>query len=248
MLLLGIYVALRFREERFVPAPTRRLAAARAIFGRGFTLVRTNRAILAMVVATFLVNGATEAGRLYQKRLVTVGFPASPVIWFAGLGLLVLVVGATALRMIEPRIDDSGTAVRGYRLACAAGATGLAGLALAPEKVTAGAAIIFVAGIAVPMTRTLATIWVNRQTTADVRATVHSFLAQAEYFGEIVWGLTIAGVAALAGMSGAFLACAALFVVTSLFLQRAGETGAASEVPLTIASLEETGETDLHAG
>jgi hypothetical protein len=43
--------------------------------------------------------------------------------------------------------------------------------------------VLFVAGIAVPLTRIFGTIWVNRQTTADVRATVHSFLAQAEIPG-----------------------------------------------------------------
>jgi hypothetical protein len=47
--------------------------------------------------------------------------------------------------------------------------------------VTGSAAVLLVAGIALPLTRTIGTIWVNRQTSGDVRATVHSFLAQAEY-------------------------------------------------------------------
>jgi hypothetical protein len=41
---------------------------------------------------------------------------------------------------------------------------------------------------------------VNRQTSGDVRATVHSFLAEAEYVGEIVCGLAIAVVARLGGV------------------------------------------------
>jgi hypothetical protein len=54
--------------------------------------------------------------------------------------------------------------------------------------------------IALPLTRTIATIWLNRQTTGNVRATVHSLLAEAEYLGEILCGVAIAAVAQLAGL------------------------------------------------
>jgi hypothetical protein len=64
------------------------------------------------------------------------------------------------------------------------------------------------------VTRTIGTIWVNRQTSGDVRATVHSLLAQAEYVGEIVRGLAIAVIARFAGLSPALLTCGALFAIT----------------------------------
>jgi hypothetical protein len=221
MLLLGLYVVVRFREERFVPAPTRRWAASWSILARGWDLVRRSRAILLMFAATFLVNGAWNGfGRLRPLKLVDLGLPTDPVAWFTGLGVLTLLAGAAALRFVEARIDDAGTALRGYAIACGAGAVGALALAAAPEELSGSAAVLLVAGIAMPLTRTLATIWVNQQTTSEVRATVHSFLAQAEYLGEIACGLAIAAIAWVAGLTSALLACGALFALTVLFVQR----------------------------
>jgi MFS family permease len=221
MLLLGLYVVFRFREQRFVPASTRRWSASWSILVRGSALVRRSRAILLMFAATFLVNGAWVGfGRLQPRRLVDIGLPSDPVVWFTALGVLALLVGAAALRVVERRIDEVRTALRGYVIACAAGVVGAVGLAGAPEEVSGSAAVLLVAGIAVPLTRTIGTIWVNRQTSSDVRATVHSFLAQAEYVGEIVCGLAIAVVAGLAGLSPALVTGGALFAITILLIQR----------------------------
>jgi MFS transporter, DHA3 family, tetracycline resistance protein len=200
MLLLGLYVVFRFREEGFVATSTRRWSASWSILVRGSALVRRSRAILLMFAATFLVNGAADAfGRLHARRLVDIGLPSDPVAWFTALGVLTLLVGAAALR-----------------------AVGLIGLAGAPEEVSGSAAVLLVAGIALPLTRTVGTIWVNRQTSGDVRATVHSFLAQAEYGGEIACGLAIAVVARLAGLSLALVTCGALFAITIFLIQRLG--------------------------
>jgi MFS transporter, DHA3 family, tetracycline resistance protein len=54
---------------------------------------------------------------------------------------------------------------------------------------------------------------------------VHSFLAQAEYVGEIMCGLAIAVVARFAGLPPALVACGALFTVTVLLIQRHGTSG-----------------------
>jgi hypothetical protein len=222
MVLLGLYVVARFREERFVRTPSRRWAASWSIFVRGLGLVRRSRAILLMFAATLLVNGGAAFGRLQPLRLVEIGLPTDPVAWFAVLGVLTLLAGAAALRIVEREIDGPRTVLRGYAVACAAGAVGGVGLAGAPEAVSGSAAVLLVAGIAIPLTRTLGTVWVNRQTSSDVRATVHSFLAQAEYLGAIVCGLGIAGVARVAGLSPALLACAALFAITIVLVQRLG--------------------------
>ena len=77
------------------------------------------------------------------------------------------------------------------------------------------------------MTRTVSVIWVNRRATSDVRATVQSFLAQAEYLGEISLGFglgvlaqaTSIGVAMLG--SCALVACAGLLAIRSRAAQRA---------------------------
>jgi MFS transporter, DHA3 family, tetracycline resistance protein len=153
---------------------------------------------------------------MQPRRLVDLGLPTDPVAWFTVLGLLTVLVGAAAFRVVEPHVDTVGAAVRGYAVACAAGAVGLVVLAGAPEEVSASAAVLLVAGITVPLTRTLGTIVVNQQAFGEVRATVHSFLAQAEYLGVIACGLFVAAVARLAGLTPALLTCAALFAITVL--------------------------------
>jgi MFS family permease len=228
MLLLGLYVVVRFRERNFVPASTKRWSASYAVLKRGLLLARHSRAILVMFAATFLVNGATEVGRLFQKRLIDIGLPSDPVVWFMVLGIITLFVGAAALRVVEHRIEGVRTAQLGYVLACLAGVAGLVVLAIAPEELSGSAAILFVSGIAVPLTRTLSTIWVNRQTSGDVRATVHSFLAQSEYLGEIVFGVGIAAVARIAGLSPALIAGGALFAIAMLLVLRVDASRSAS--------------------
>jgi hypothetical protein len=220
MLLLGVYVVARFREERFVPAPGRRWSASWRILRRGSLLVLRSRALLLMFAATFMVNGAAVAfGRLQARRLVDVGLPTDPVLWFTVLGFLALLAGATVLRVVEPHVDDERAALGGYVAACVAGAAGAVALAYAPEEVSGSAAVLLVAGIALPLTRTLSTIWVNRRTSAEVRATVHSFLAQAEYLGEIVCGVGIVVVAGLAGATPALVAGGALFAIAVLLIR-----------------------------
>jgi hypothetical protein len=71
-----------------------------------------------------------------------------------------------------------------------------------------------VGGIATPLTRVIATIWVNQQTTTEVRATVLSMLAQAEYLGEIFCGGAVAVIAAVAGLPAALVACGLMYVLT----------------------------------
>jgi hypothetical protein len=217
MLLLGLYVALRFREERFVPTQTRRRSAARGILTRGLALVRHRRALVVIFGATFLVNGAADAaGRLYPKQLLDRGFPAEPdpVVGFAVLGVLALLVGAAALRLVERRLGGNADR-RDYVLAATAGAAGLLLLAGAPDAVSGSAAVLLFAGIANPLTRTIGTIWVNARTSGDVRATVHSFLAQAEYLGEITCGLAIAAIAHRAGLPAALAGGAVLFALAA---------------------------------
>jgi MFS family permease len=220
MVLLGLYVIRRFPERRFTRASARRAVASWSILRRGARLVRGNRSIMLMVVATFPVSGAAQAGRLYQRRLVDLGFPADPVIWFAALSILVLAVGAVALRVAERRISAADTGLGLYSAACAVGAVGLISLAAAKDEVSGSAAIVLSAGIGTPLTRTLATIWVNRETPGPVRATVHSVLAQAEYAGKIVCGLALAAVAAFAGLPPALVASALLFALTIVLVQR----------------------------
>jgi hypothetical protein len=210
---LGLYVAMRFPERNFTPAPGRRWRESLSIFRRGLDLARRDREVLLVFAATVLINGAAEGvGRLRDKRLIELGFPEAlePIAWLTGLGILTLGVGALALRVVEARIDGEAVAPRIYAAACFIGSVGVAVLALAPDAVTGMAGALLVSGIAWTVTRTVGVIWVNRRTSSDVRATVQSFLAQAEYLGEISFGIALGILAQGAGIPVAMLGSCAL--------------------------------------
>ena len=222
MLLLGLYVVVAFPERRFVPAPVRRWSTSWSILVRGFALVRGSRVLLVLLAAAFLVNGvAGTAGRLYAVRLLDIGLTADPVVWLTVLGVLALLGGAAAARLVQPRVDGAVTVRRGYLVTCGVAAVGVAGLAVAPEAGSGSVAVVLAAG-ALPLARTFGTIWVNRQTGGDVRATVHSLLAQAEYLGAITCGLAIAAVAHGGHLPLALVTCAALLAIATVLVQRLG--------------------------
>ena len=67
----------------------------------------------------------------------------------------------------------------------------------------------------------------NRRTTSEVRATLHSFLSQAESVGEIIGGLALALVARAADASVTLITAAALIALTCLLVARSRTDGPA---------------------
>jgi MFS family permease len=225
MMLLGLVTVARWPETGFVPTEVgQRWRQSTSILRRAMALVRVDRVILVVIVATLLVNGGGEAyGRLFEKRLVALGMPThpDPIVWFAAVSLVGVALGAVALRMVEVRISGTGVAKRTYVLACAVGVLGLLLFANAPDAATAVAGSCLVSGIAFPVVRAAGVIWVNRRVTSAVRATVHSLLSQAENAGEIIFGVTLAVVAGTASTTvaltgaAALLACAGALVIAT---------------------------------
>jgi NAD(P)H-hydrate repair Nnr-like enzyme with NAD(P)H-hydrate dehydratase domain len=80
--------------------------------------------------------------------------------------------------------------------------------------------VLLVTGVAFSVTRAVSVIWVNRRTSSDVRATVHSFLSQAESTGEILAGFALAALAQGAGASATLIAAAVLMGVTGVIVAR----------------------------
>jgi hypothetical protein len=223
MVVLGLYVVVRFPEHGFTPTRARRWRQSAVILRRGVALARGDREILLVLATTFLINGAAVAyGRLYPKRLVELGLPAQPdpIVWFTGLGIAAYLVGALALRLVEARIDGDGAARRLYAAACFTGTLGLIVLPRAPGYAIGGAGVLLIGGIALPVTRAVGEIWVNRRITSDVRATVQSFLAQVEYAGEILCGIVLGSLAQLTTLTVAFACAAALIAIAGVMVVR----------------------------
>ena len=224
MLALGLFVAVRFSENGFEPTRDARWRESVSIFRRGVDLARGDPEILLVFGATLLTNGAAEGfGRLFPKQLVLLGFPAKPdpIVWFTALGLLTLATGALALRVVEARIAGAGVPRRIYAAACFAGAIGLIVLAAAPDDLTGMAGVLVVDGIGLTVTRCASVIWVNQRTTSDVRATVHSFLSQAEYLGEVTLGIALGVLAQATSIRLGMLGSCALIAIAGAWVARA---------------------------
>jgi MFS family permease len=210
MALLGIFVAVRFPEDNFTPVRGRRWAASLLVLKRGIALARRDREILLVLAATMAVNGAGMISRLFARRLVDLGLPEDAAASYAAVGILSSAAGVIALRLVEIRIEGTGAARRTYAARCFAGASGLVMLALAPDVIVGGIGLLLANGAAFSVTRAVSVIWANRRTTSDIRATIHSFLSQAETAGEVVGGLALVVTALAAGMPTAFIASGAL--------------------------------------
>jgi len=218
--LLGLFVAARFTEDNFIPARERRWSASLSIFRRGLALARGDHEILLVFAATLIINGAGVITWLFPKQLVNLGFPSHLILWYTALGILASAVGVVALHIVEARIDGVGVARRIYALTCFIGLLGLIVLAYGPNALIGGLGVLLVGGIAFNVTRAVSVIWVNRRTTSDVRATVHSFLSQAETVGEIVGGLALASLARATSIPVALITAGALIAFAGALVAR----------------------------
>jgi predicted MFS family arabinose efflux permease len=224
MLMLGVAVAGTFTETGFVPARADQLRTALALVREGARLTRRDDTLLVLALVTVCVNGAADSfGRIYPVQLVRVGFPTgtSGTTWYTVLGIAGFLTGIVALYVIGRRIHTDAGAKSTMIVACALGAGSVALLAFAPDLEWAVVASLVATGIATPLIRTVTTIWVNRRTTDKIRATTHSFFAQAEYAGEICVAGTLAAVPATGGVVASLTAAAALFAASALIVTRA---------------------------
>lgn len=228
MAFLGVFVAVQFREHNFQPSGGSSLAESATIFRRGVRLARRNNEILLMFCATLVINGAAVITWLFPKQLINLGFPNNPVLWYTAFGIVSSTFGIVVLRLVEDRIHGVGVARRSYVLACVAGGAGLVILAYAPEALIGCVGVLLMRGISLNVTRAVSVIWVNRRSTSDVRATLQSFLGQAESIGEILGGFALAAIAQAAGMSITIVISAVLVGVAGLIVVRAR----ADRVPL----------------
>jgi hypothetical protein len=173
-----------------------------------------------MFAATMLVSGAAMTNWLFPRQLVDLGFPHDLVLWYTGLGILASATGVVALRIVEARTDRVRAARASYALACLFGTLGLVLLAAAPNALIGSLGVLLVSGIGYNVTRAVSVVWVNRRTPGPVRATMHSFLSQAETLGEILGGGTLAALAQAAGIAATLLTAAALLAATGTLVAR----------------------------
>ncbi len=221
-IVLGIVVAFTFSEDGFEPHREDKLAASKQIFLTGARLVRSDRSLFLVLLATLLLNAGAEAiDRLYPTQLQdTFGLGDEPIVPLTILSIVGFAAGALVLWLLESRIDRPGMPGRVYAGGAALAAGGTLFIAFGPGLGGAILGVFLVRGIAWSVIAVVATAWVNRRAPSDARATVNSFLGQAESIGEVNGGIALAIVAQTAGIPTAFVVSAALFAITSIVVMR----------------------------
>lgn len=199
-------------ESGFARQPGRTWRTFRTILVEGARTTRRTSTLRVLVVVMVLLGAGSEAvDRLDVKRLVDVGLPADTeaVLWIMGLTVLQAAAGWLLLHRIESAVADRpAPPVYGAVVITAAGAVIL--VAVVPNVWAVSVLLIGQAALrhaADPVT----VAWANRRAPAAVRATVLSFVGQSEAVGELLGGLALGAVAALAGLPVALAVAAGLF-------------------------------------
>ncbi|MEQ4720738.1 MFS transporter [Nonomuraea sp. B19D2] len=233
MLVLGLWFAAAIPERNFVRVRKDHLKVALGIARRGARLAVRDRTMFMLVIVTVLVNGAGDSfARIYPVQLADLGLPSSTsgTAWFTAIGLVGYATAAFALTTVQRTLHSDRGARTSFALTCVTGSISLVLLGTAPTLTLAITALIIANGVTMPLVRTVTTIWVNRRTTSDIRATTHSYLAQAEYIGEILCAVALAALAGSAGVANVIILAASLFaisagVVTLMGRDRKGRPG-----------------------
>ena len=221
MLILGLFVAIKFSERGFIRTNTHRFKAAISIIRIGTGIVMKDHIILILLLITLLINGAGDAfSRVYPIILASLGLSTGSIgtIAFGAISIGSYIMSAFAFVVIEKRVVYQTAAKIALLFACGFGAISLGSIAAAPSIIVAIFGVLLANGIAMPISRTVTTIWVNQRCESNVRATIYSFLSQAEYLGEITFGLTILWVARLHGASWAMGFSCILFVIAFIII------------------------------
>lgn len=218
MLFLGTYVVLRFNEHHFSRPESSGFSALSSTLKKGIEIARYDQSIMIVLIVTFLTNGADEVfSRLLPKGLIDMGFPQIlvPILWLTALGLVTLSAAAASLRIIENRLLDEPSLRILYLAACLLGGIGILLFALAPNYWVAIAGAIVVQGIAWNVVRVLGVVWINGRSQSRERATMQSFLSQAENLGEVLLGFTLGVVAERAGIPIALIGASIITVLAA---------------------------------
>ena len=128
--------------------------------------------------------------------------------------------GAIALRLVENRLQGEPSLRILYLVSCFLGAAGILLFALAPNHLVGMAGVIVVHGIAWNVIRVVSAIWMNERAESQVRATLQSFLSQAENLGEVTIGFSLGVLAEMADISSAMVGSVIVAAVAGILIVR----------------------------
>lgn len=217
----GVFLVVGMPEAGFVRHDVSARTRFAALLGEGLTASR-QPGLRVLLVVTVIAGMASEAvDRLHVARLDQIGLQDQAIdaallvgsaAVFQSLGVIVLL--AVIGRHIAGR--RLPVVMVGLNLVTAVSVAVLAGVDLL--SVALGA---FIAqGVVRSVARTVSTGWTNHFTDRANRATVHSFIGQAQSLGEISGGIVLGVLAQQLGIGVAIAGSAALYLASALWAAR----------------------------
>lgn len=215
--LWGLVLALVMPERGFTRAPGATAGEFRRVVALGGRLTLRTPALRTLAVVTMVAGMASEAlDRLDVARLVEVGIPddIDEVVLVGGVLLARSAAGFVLLRLVERRTIQHRAAMMLSRLHIA---TAVAVVAVAAVDLLPVVAVALVAQSALRHgADPFVTMIANAHDRPDARATVLSFISQANAMGEIAGGVALGALASATSLTTAFTVAVALFLLAGL--------------------------------
>lgn len=218
----GFLLSLAMPETAFVRARGDGWSAFTGMLADGYGQARRISPLRVLVTVVFIGGLAKEAiDRLDVQRLVDVGLPTDmdEVVVIGAITAVKLLVASALLFAAHRRVGETDLILAMATLLFGA-AVGVVLLAQVDLLAIAALGLILQGGFHFA-TEPVVTTWTNRFASDDARATVHSFMGQAEAFGEIIGGIVLGVVAQIISVPAAMTGSAALFLASAVMATRA---------------------------
>lgn len=223
VIVLGIVLAFIMPETGFKPTPRESRTTFQQMghtFRAGTSLVRGNRVLISLLIATAFFGAFTEGfDRLWVPHLVQFSLPTfEPIVWVGIVGAVSLVLGIIATEFVNRRVNTNNQIVvaRALQIIVALIMALMVAYGLAWDFTVALIAVLALKPIR-GMNYPLATAWLNQHVASSVRATVFSIRNQADAFGQMLGGPILGVIATLVSLRVEMLV-AALFLVPALYV------------------------------
>ena len=218
----GLSLIARMPETAFVRNEDGGWSGFSNMMRSGWAVSTSARPLRILLLVIFISGLAKEAiDRLDVQRLVDVGLPADTnEALLIGIIVAIRSLFAAGALWVARRRGTGRSVVVAVASLFVGVAVGVAVLAHVEVLWIAALGLVFQGGLHLATTP-LATTWTNTFAPSASRATVHSFIGQAEAFGEILGGIALGVVAEVLTVPTAMTLSAALFGVAAVVALRA---------------------------
>lgn len=220
--LWGLLLTVIMPEAGFTRTEGEGWAEFSRMLGTGWRTAKSVAALRILAIVIVLGGVAKEAiDRLDVQRLVDIGMPED-IDEAVVVGVLVAIryLIAAGLLAIAQRFVSGRRVVPAMTCILIGVAVGIAVLAHVELLWVAGAGLVLQGGFHTAK-QPLVDVWTNTFASSEARATIHSFMGQAESFGEVIGGIALGTVAQIFTVPTAMTVSVLLFVAAAIYASTA---------------------------